>query len=66
MNFALAISEFVYANLLVGGFHPTLQVFMNVLREGSGRLTSVVVTVYFVVVWILSTAVVAVMAKREA
>ncbi|MDQ7246746.1 ABC transporter permease [Dongia sedimenti] len=66
MNFALAISEFVYANLLVGGFYPTLQIFMNVLRQGSGHLTSVVVTVYFVVVWILSTAVVAVMAKREA
>lgn len=65
MNFALAISEFVYANLLVGGLYPTLQIFMNVLRQGSGRLTSVVVTVYFVVVWILSTAVVAVMARRE-
>jgi putative spermidine/putrescine transport system permease protein len=63
MNFALAISEFVYANLLVGGFYPTLQIFMNVLREGSGRLTSVVVTVYFAVVWILSTAVVAAMSR---
>lgn len=65
MNFALAISEFVYANLLVGGFYPTLQIFMNVLRQGSGRLTSVVVTVYFIVVWILSTLVVAVMARRD-
>lgn len=65
MNFTLAISEFVYANLLVGGLYPTLQVFMNVLREGSGRLTSVVVTVYFIIVWVLSTAVIAVLAERK-
>ncbi len=65
MNFTLAISEFVYANLLVGGLYPTLQVFMNVLREGSGRLTSVVVTVYFVVVWTLSSAVIAALTRRK-
>jgi putative spermidine/putrescine transport system permease protein len=65
MSFALAISEFVYANLLVGGLFPTLQVFMNVLREGSGRLTSVVVTVYFVVVWALSTAAMAATMERR-
>ena len=50
MNFALVISEFVYANLLVGGHFPTLQIFMNVLRGGSGHLTSALVTAYFVVV----------------
>ncbi len=65
MNFTLAISEFVYANLLVGGHYPTLQVFMNVLREGSGRLTSVVVMVYFIVVWLLSSAIIAALMQRK-
>jgi putative spermidine/putrescine transport system permease protein len=51
MNFALAISEFVYANLLVGGVYPTLQILMNVLNSGSGHLLSVLITAYFVIVW---------------
>ena len=33
MNFTLAISDFVYANLLVGGLFPTLQIFMDVLQR---------------------------------
>ena len=40
MNFTLAISDFVYANLLVGGHFPTLQIFIGVLHGGSGRLRS--------------------------
>jgi putative spermidine/putrescine transport system permease protein len=59
MNFTLVISEFVYANLLVGSFFPTLQIFMNVIRAGSGHLTSVVVTAYFLVVWIATSIVAA-------
>jgi putative spermidine/putrescine transport system permease protein len=59
MNFTLVISEFVYANLLVGSFFPTLQIFMNVIRAGSGHMTSVVVTAYFLVVWIATSIVAA-------
>lgn len=59
MNFTLVISEFVYANLLVGSFFPTLQIFMNVIRAGSGHLTSVVVTAYFLVVWVATSIVAA-------
>ena len=51
MNFALAISEFVYANLLVGGLLPTLQILMNVMSRGSGHLLSVLIAAYFIVVW---------------
>jgi putative spermidine/putrescine transport system permease protein len=51
MNFALAISEFVYANLLVGGFYPTIQILMNVLSSGSGHLLSVLIAAYFIIVW---------------
>jgi putative spermidine/putrescine transport system permease protein len=51
MNFTLAISDFVYANLLVGGHFPTLQIFMGVLNGGSGRLISVVITAYFLVIF---------------
>ncbi len=57
MNFALAISEFVYANLLVGGLFPTLQIFMNVLRGGSGHLLSGVIAIYFAILLIATSIV---------
>jgi putative spermidine/putrescine transport system permease protein len=63
MNFALAISEFVYANLLVGGFYPTLQILMNVLSSGSGHLLSVLIAAYFLVVWFATSVLLAVSAK---
>lgn len=50
MNFTLAISDFVYANLLVGGHFPTVQIFLTVLSGGSGRLISALITAYFFVV----------------
>jgi putative spermidine/putrescine transport system permease protein len=51
MSFALAVSEFVYANLLVGGFYPTMQILMGVLNSGSGHLLSVLIAAYFITVW---------------
>lgn len=58
MTFTLAISDFVYANLLVGGHFPTLQIFIGVLHGGSGRLISTVITAYFVVVLIATSIVI--------
>jgi putative spermidine/putrescine transport system permease protein len=57
LNFTLVVSEFVYANLLVGGQFPTLQIFMYVLRGGSGHLQSVLILIYFALVLIATTAV---------
>ncbi len=62
MNFALAISEFVYANLLVGGFYPTLQILMGVLSSGSGHLLSVLIAAYFIIVWAATSVLIAVTA----
>ncbi|MCA0431751.1 MAG: ABC transporter permease subunit [Proteobacteria bacterium] len=64
MNFTLAVSDFVYANLLVGGHFPTLQIFMGVLNGGSGRKLSVLITTYFVVIF-ASTAIVVWAASRR-
>lgn len=64
MNFTLAISDFVYANLLVGGHFPTLQIFMGVLNGGSGRKLSVLITAYFLVIF-ASTAIVVWAASRR-
>mgnify|MGYP001298787830 CR=1 FL=1 len=64
MNFTLAISDFVYANLLVGGHFPTLQIFMGVLNGGSGRKLSVLITTYFLVIF-ASTAIVVWAASRR-
>jgi putative spermidine/putrescine transport system permease protein len=65
MNFALVVSEFVYANLLVGGLFPTMQILMNVLRGGSGHMTSALVTAYFVVVAIVTLLIVLVVDRRR-
>lgn len=64
MNFALAISEFVYANLLVGGFYPTIQILMNVLSSGSGHLLSILITAYFLIVWAATSILLAVTSRR--
>ena len=65
MNFALAISEFVYANLLVGGFYPTIQILMNVLNSGSGHLLSVLIAAYFILVWAATSILLAVTSRRR-
>lgn len=64
MNFTLAISDFVYANLLVGGHFPTLQIFIGVLSGGSGRLISAVITAYFIVVLIATLIVIWITSRR--
>ncbi len=64
MNFTLAVSDFVYANLLVGGHFPTLQIFMGILNGGSGRKLSVLITTYFLVIFV-STAIVVWAASRR-
>lgn len=65
LNFTLVISEFVYANLLVGGLFPTMQILMYVLRGGSGHLLSVLIMVYFVIVLIATTLVSLIVMRRK-
>jgi putative spermidine/putrescine transport system permease protein len=65
MNFTLAISDFVYANLLVGGHFPTLQIFMGILKGGSGRVISNLITVYFLVVFVATSIVIWVTSRRS-
>jgi len=65
MNFTLAISDFVYANLLVGGHFPTLQIFMGVLNGGSGRKLSVLISTYFIVIFAATAIVVWVTSRRS-
>ena len=64
LNFTLVISEFVYANLLVGGMFPTMQILMYVMRGGSGHMLSVLIMVYFAVV-LLATTLVSLIAMRR-
>lgn len=65
MNFTLAISDFVYANLLVGGHFPTLQIFMAVLNGGSGRKLSVLITTFFIVIFAATAIVVWATSRRS-
>jgi putative spermidine/putrescine transport system permease protein len=65
MNFTLAISDFVYANLLVGGHFPTLQIFTGVLSGGSGHLISALITSYFVLVLVATCIVIWATTRRR-
>jgi len=50
LNFAVLLSEFVYANMLVGGDFQTLQMYMYGQRHASGRISSVIVVLYFAII----------------
>ncbi|MCW0983431.1 ABC transporter permease subunit [Agrobacterium deltaense] len=50
LNFATLFSEFVYAKMLVGGNFETLQMYMFAQRSLSGRITSVIVILYFLLI----------------
>lgn len=50
LNFAGLLSEFVYAKMLVGGDFQTLQMYMYGQRNASGRISSVIVVLYFAIV----------------
>lgn len=54
LNFAGLISEFVYAKMLVGGSYETLQMYMFSQRDLSGRLSSVIVILYFILILIIT------------
>jgi putative spermidine/putrescine transport system permease protein len=56
LNFAGLMSEFVYARMLVGGQFETLQMYMFAQRDLSGRLSSVIVTVYFLITLLITFA----------
>ncbi|WP_066567067.1 ABC transporter permease [Snodgrassella sp. CFCC 13594] len=56
--FFIAISflmgEFVFINILAGGYFETLQVYLYTLKNSSGHLSSAVVISYFVLLLILT------------
>lgn len=56
LNFAILFSEFVYAKMLVGGGFETLQMYMFAQRNLSGRITSVIVLIYFVLLLVMTLA----------
>jgi putative spermidine/putrescine transport system permease protein len=64
LNFALGLSEFVFANMLVGGHFETLQIYMFKQRQASGRITSVVVAAYFIVVLVGTAAALLAIGRR--
>ena len=65
LNFALGLSEFVFANMLVGGHFETLQIYMFKQRQASGRITSVVVAAYFIVMLVGTAVALLATGRRE-
>ncbi len=64
LNFALGLSEFVFANMLVGGHFETLQIYMFKQRAASGRITSVVVAAYFIVMLVGTAGALLIIGRR--
>ena len=54
LNFAVLLSEFVYAKMLVGGNFETLQMYMYAQRNLSGHISSVIVIFYFLLILIIT------------
>ncbi|WP_245256490.1 ABC transporter permease [Bartonella tamiae] len=54
LNFSLLMSEFVYANLLVGGQYETLQIYIYAHRTQSGSLSSAMILIYFLFLFIMT------------
>jgi putative spermidine/putrescine transport system permease protein len=54
LSLSMLMSEFVFANILVGGTYETLNVYLYSMRATSGHLTSAVVSVSIVFTLLLS------------
>ncbi|AXP08692.1 ABC transporter permease subunit [Campylobacter hepaticus] len=52
LSFSLLIGEFLYANILVGSTYETLQVYLYSIKNQSGHYSSVLVIVYFILIFI--------------
>ncbi|KQL45921.1 ABC transporter permease [Brevibacillus choshinensis] len=57
LSFSTLFGEFVLANLLVGGHYETMQIYLIRRMEESGHLTSAIVVTYFILLFVLSGAV---------
>ncbi|YBV94461.1 ABC transporter permease subunit (plasmid) [Phyllobacteriaceae bacterium JZ32] len=65
LNFAGLLSEFVYAKMLVGGNFETLQMYMFAQRSLSGRISSVIVVLYFLMILAITFIAFRLFAKTE-
>ena len=54
ISFSFLLGEFVFANMLVGSRYETLQVYLYIMRNGSGHFTSALVMSYFAVTFALT------------
>ncbi|MFX3623448.1 MAG: ABC transporter permease [Ectobacillus sp.] len=65
LSVALLFSEFSFANLLVGGQFETLQIYLSNKLNSSGHLTSAIVIAYYLVILLLTGAVLKISFKSE-
>lgn len=59
LNLGILLSEFIYANMLVGGRFETLQIYLFAKRTESGAVTSAIILSYFVTLLLVTAASVA-------
>ncbi len=54
ISFSILLGEFVIANILAGGSYETVQVFLYGRMKESGHLSSAIVVVYYLMIFIVS------------
>lgn len=54
LTFATAFGEYVITNLLLGGNFETLKIYMYILMQGNGQASSVLTTIYFLFLVVIS------------
>lgn len=61
LTFATAFGEYVITNLLLGGNFETLKIYMYILMQGNGQASSVLTTIYFVLLVVISAVLIFIM-----
>jgi|SRR5690625_1955790 len=54
LSFAVLLGEFVYVNIMVGGRFETIQIYVYSMMTTNGHMTSVMITLLFVLLFALS------------
>lgn len=54
LSLAILLGEFMFANLLIGGRYETLQVYLYNMKGKSGHLTSAMVTLFFIFIFVVT------------
>ncbi|EHL96474.1 hypothetical protein HMPREF9103_02382 [Lentilactobacillus parafarraginis F0439] len=65
LTFTTAFGEYVVTNILLGGDFETLKIYMYRLMQSNGQASSVLTTIYFGILAVISLILILVIRKRS-